>query len=374
MATNRSAGQEAFDDWRQLKSDNKAHAFTSESSLRQYARYLRVTGSPITKEQVDDALMWLSIHGSELDGELYDRDGLPRFAKAEFPSSWGSHQGDDSRGGTNANGFKEMGDMREGMGKDTADSVLTDTTGMYYTAELTCNQTDGAMFGQIAKSIDDPEQRAAFKALGPRVPVVRNLIRLKRGRLYEQHAERQAKRLRWLGMEEYDAVAKADEHLRQGVKLSKAESNANPLPPLEELCETLSYDSETGVFTRLKSSGPAKAGSKAKPTSKGQIKVNGVFYYASRLAVLLMTGSDPASATVDFKNGDRTDLRWDNLTVEEHTMRSTGGSTQRRREGLEDRFDSQVWLGGKNVTIGTYRTERQAEEARRLFKRSLELG
>jgi len=72
--------------------------------------------------------------------------------------------------------------------------------------------------------------------------------------------------------------------------------------------------------------------------------------------------------------GDRNDLGWDNLTVGQHTMRLTGGSIQRKREGLEDRYDCNVWLNGKTVAVGTYRTERQAEEARRLFKRSLELG
>ena len=361
-------GIESYNDTRQLKTDQKNHAFTSESSLRTYARYLRLNGSNVTKDDVDDALMWLSIHGSELDGELYDRDGLPRFAKAEFPSSAQTNYGGD--GEQYWSGFENM--RKEDT--HTADEVLTSETGMYYTAELTCNQTDGAMFGQIAKSIDDPEQRAAFKALGPRVPVVRNLIRLKRGRLYEQHVERQARRLRWLGMEEYDAVAKADEHLRQGVKLSKAESNANPLPPLERLCALLSYDSETGVFVRVAPAGRAKAGDAVRIGRRGRISVDGQEFYASRLAVLLMTGSDPASATVDFKNGDRTDLRWDNLTVEQHTMRSTGGSTQREMESGTMRYASNVWLNGKTVKIGVYKSERQAEEARRLFKRSLELG
>jgi hypothetical protein len=107
---------------------------------------------------------------------------------------------------------------------------------------------------------------------------------------------------------------------------------------------------------------------------RGRISVDRVEFYASRLAVLLSTGDDPASATVDFKDGDRTNLCFDNLSVERHTMRSTGGSTKRKREDGEDKFDSQVWLNGKNVTVGTYKTHRQAEEARKLFKRSLELG
>jgi hypothetical protein len=340
------------EDYRKLKQDTFQHAYTSEQSLVTYARYLRMGGAGIPKGEVDAAVDWLRMHSNDIDGELYDRDGQSRFRKAEVTAS----------------------EVDESVDVCTEDGVLASEVGMYYTAELSCNQTDDAMFGQIAKSIEDPEQRAAFRALGPRESVVRNMIRIKRGRLYEQHAERQAKRLRWLGMEEYDAVAKADEHLRQGVKLSKAESNANPLPPLERVSALLSYDSETGVFVRAAPAGRAKAGDAVRIGRRGRISIDGQEFYASRLAVLLMTGSDPASATVDFKNGDRTDLRWENLTVEEHTMRSTGGSIQRKRVGLEDRFDSVVKVQGKAVTIGTYRTERQAEEARRLFKRSLELG
>jgi hypothetical protein len=305
--------------------------------------------------------MWFSINGSELAGELFDKDGLPRFAKAEMPMS--SPVNEDQGG-------EEM------FTEDTsiADEVTTSETGMYYTAELTCNQTNGAIFGQLVKATKDADQRAALRALGPTVPAVRNQIRLKRGRLYQQHAERQATRLRWLGMEEYDAVEKANIHLRHGTTLSLAESKARPLPALEELQEVMSYDPATGVFTRLKRSGPAKAGSQAKPTSKGQIKVNGVFYYASRLAVLLSTGEDPDSATVDFKDGDRTNLRWDNLSVERHTMRSTGGSTEVEMVSGDKKYASNVWLNGKTIKIGRYNSSRQAEEARKLFKRSLEMG
>jgi hypothetical protein len=304
--------------------------------------------------------MWFSINGSELAGELFDKDGLPRFAKAEMPMS---SPVDEDKGG------EEM------FTEDVlvADEVMTSETGMYYTAELTCNQSIGSVFGQLVKSTKDANQRAALRALGPTVPVVRNQIRLKRGRLYQQHAERQATRLRWLGMEEYDAVEKANVHLRHGTTLSLAESKAQPLPSLERVQELLSYDAATGVFTRLTSAGRAKAGDVAKPNGN-RLRIDGVQYYASRLAVLLVTGEDPDSATVDFKDGDRTNLCWDNLSVERHTMRSTGGSVQRKRADGEDKYDSVVKLNGKATTIGTYKTHRQAEEARKLFKRSLEMG
>jgi hypothetical protein len=175
-------------------------------------------------------------------------------------------------------------------------------------------------------------------------------------------------------MEEYDAVEKANVHLRHGTTLSLAESKAQPLPPLERVQELLSYDPATGVFTRLTSAGRAKAGAESKPNKDGRIRIAGVYYKASRLAVLLATGEDPANATVDFKDGDRANLCFDNLSVERHTMRSTGGSVQRKRADGEDKYDSVVKLNGKATTIGTYKTHRQAEEARKLFKRSLELG
>jgi hypothetical protein len=244
---------------------------------------------------------------------------------------------------------------------------------MYYTAELTCNQTIGAIFGQLVKATKDADQRAALRALGPTVPAVRNQIRLKRGRLYKQHAERQATRLRWLGMEEYDAVEKANVHLRHGTTLSLAESKAQPLPPIERVQALLSYDPATGVFTRLTSAGRAKVGDEAKPNGN-RLRIDGVQYYASRLAVLLVTGDDPASATVDFNDGDRTNLCWDNLSVERHTMRSTGGSTEVEMVSGDKKYASNVWLNGKTIKIGRYNSSRQAEEARKLFKRSLEMG
>ena len=240
-------------DVRQLKSDGADHDFTSETNLRKYVRFLRLNGTDITRDQLEDMQMWLQQHSNELPGELYDRDGLPRFAKAERPMSWNTAQDTGKHSSENSNGFIENADLRSGKGNDSslADEVLQDTTGMYYTVELQYNRTIGSVANEIGKSIKDDEQRAAYKALGSTIPAVRSLVKLKRGKLYAEHAERQAKRLRWLGMEEYDAVAKADNHLRSGAKLDKAASNAQPLPPLERLCALLSYDSETGVFTRL---------------------------------------------------------------------------------------------------------------------------
>lgn len=355
-------------DYQQLKSDHANHAYTSESSLRVYAKFLRGGGAQLSKDDIDEQIMWLQQHSDELPGELYDRDGLPRFAKAEFPSSATTNYSEG--GGADWSGF-------ENMRKDdaeTADAVLTDTTGMYYTAELQYNRTIGSVANEIGKSIKDDEQRAAYKALGPTIPAIRSLVKLKRGKLYAEHAERQAKRLRWLGMEEYDAVAKADNHLRSGAKLDKAASNAAPLPPLERLCALLSYDSETGVFTRLVKAGRASAGDVVALDKDGRLRIDGTMYYASRVAVLLYTGDDPANKTVSVLNGNKQDVRWSNLEVQVHAMKATSTSIRRKRVDGEDKFDSVVKLNGKAITIGTYKTAMQASAARGLFKRSLEMG
>lgn len=334
-----------------VKKDEFDHAFTSEQSIRSYARFLRAGGSGITRDDVDEATMWLQQHRDELPGELYDRDGLPRFQKAEFATDQAPVE----------------------VIIDTEDGVLQSEVGMYYTAEQDCNRSIGSYFREVVADFEGAE-REAVRALGPHVPAVRNLIRLKRGASYQRHAEAQAKRLRWQGMEEYDAVAKADDHLRAGAKLEAAKSNAQALPSLERLCALLSYDSETGVFTRLVKAGRARAGDVVSPDKQGQMRIDGQLYLASRVAVLIHTGDDPANKTVSVLNGDKRDVRWSNLEVQVHAMKATNTSIRRKRVDGEDKFDSVVKLNGKAVTIGTYRTAVQAAAARGIFKRSLEMG
>lgn len=86
----------------------------------------------------------------------------------------------------------------------------------------------------------------------------------------------------------------------------------------KELQRVLSYDPDTGLFTRL-------VGNTGQPLMKGnqdkyvQIRVLGRLYYAQRLAVLYMTGRSLTSEFyVDHVNGKRNDNRWENLRVVEH--------------------------------------------------------
>lgn len=82
-----------------------------------------------------------------------------------------------------------------------------------------------------------------------------------------------------------------------------------------ELKKHLSYDPETGVFTRIVSAGRARAGEAAGAINSNGYRVIGVAGkrdFAHRLAFLWMTGALPHEQA-DHKNGNRDDNRWGNL-------------------------------------------------------------
>lgn len=77
----------------------------------------------------------------------------------------------------------------------------------------------------------------------------------------------------------------------------------------------MEYDPITGVFTRRRASGTAKAGDVAgwrEPNGYIKLSVAGRKYYAHRCAVLYMTGSWP-TGRVDHRDGDPSNNVFDNL-------------------------------------------------------------
>jgi len=81
------------------------------------------------------------------------------------------------------------------------------------------------------------------------------------------------------------------------------------------LKELFEYNPETGNFIRLVARGGIASGTVAGCKTSGgyiQIRVNGIDYKASRLAVLYMTGEFPENI-IDHKNRICHDNRWDSV-------------------------------------------------------------
>ena len=80
----------------------------------------------------------------------------------------------------------------------------------------------------------------------------------------------------------------------------------------QELKEHVTYNKVTGEFLNKKTGRVATTREKTKSGIRLRIYIKGVGYYASRMAVLYVTGECP-DGFVKCINGDSTDLRWKNL-------------------------------------------------------------
>ncbi|NBT52341.1 MAG: hypothetical protein EBV86_00525 [Marivivens sp.] len=148
-----------------------------------------------------------------------------------------------------------------------------------------------------------------------------------------------------------------------------------PLPPLEELQKVLSYDPETGVFTRLASRRADCIGRVAGSIASGgyrQITVCGDKCLAHRLAWLFGTGEDPGDLTVDHVNRDKQDNRIENLRLATRNQQQANRELQANNtSGFRGVFwnkDRNKWLAkirlnGKPRYLGLYATRKEASEA-----------
>lgn len=139
----------------------------------------------------------------------------------------------------------------------------------------------------------------------------------------------------------------------------------NALPPVELVKSRLNYDPSTGIFTwaskknglsRIKVGDPA-----GRVTSFGYltIKIDGVSYFAHRLAWLIMTGEDP-EVTVDHANRDRLDNKWENLRLatkkQQSQNRNIKGCTQTRY----GKWRAMIKINQRSYHIGTFETQETA--------------
>lgn len=143
------------------------------------------------------------------------------------------------------------------------------------------------------------------------------------------------------------------------------------------LKELLDYDPATGFFVRrakpargMRPSGTVAGGSAGNPYSR--ISVDGVRYYAHRLAWLYMYGEWPEDHT-DHRDGEGSNNKGDNLRKATRSQnfanariskRNTSGfkGVSRRRD--TGRFAAYVMVDRKRHCVGCFATAEEASKAR----------
>ncbi len=144
----------------------------------------------------------------------------------------------------------------------------------------------------------------------------------------------------------------------------------------EELKRQLSYDPQTGLFTRLVANASNVRIGDIAGTDDGsgytRIRVHKIIYPAHRLAFLYMTGAFPLEQ-VDHQNGIRDDNRWINLRAVSFEENRRNHKTQRNNtsgvpgvswDNKISRWVARIGAGGKRVVLGTFDDFEKAIEVR----------
>jgi hypothetical protein len=326
---------ENSDDNAQLKRDMRYHPRTTGRSLRELARICATAGSFTCQKQLDAAFDWLSEYRSELPREVEDDTGArPSSQRLEITGN------DYDDHAANCEEFDEQ-------------------NGLYDVGGKVCYRPLDAFA--------PPE----YKERGMTVDVYIKAM-AKRGEAFGKYYDAKTKRLRWRGMPEYEAVTRATELQNAGVCPSKANSGARQLPPLKRLKELLRYDGND--LTWRISRGRVKAGTKAytvRGDGKLKTRVDKVAYPTARIIWYMMTGEDPANATVVNVDGDNGNLRRHNLRLETlSTKLSTSGAREAVRATKDSRWEARINIGSKTYTLGHYDTQEIAERAYELAVRT----
>lgn len=138
--------------------------------------------------------------------------------------------------------------------------------------------------------------------------------------------------------------------------------------------ELLHYDPETGIFTRLTSTGgmhKGTTGGRTHPNGYQYIRVDGQRYLAHRIAWLYMTGAFPEDS-IDHINGSRADNRFCNLrpatyadNAQNRPVRSSNVSGLRGVSWHHGRqkFQARIMVGGKAHSLGYFHDPNEAHKA-----------
>lgn len=143
--------------------------------------------------------------------------------------------------------------------------------------------------------------------------------------------------------------------------------------------QALIYDPNTGIFRFRVKKGNRIAGKVAgnvcNLSGYVQISVDGKNSRAHRLAVLLMTGAWP-DRKVDHIDGNRANNAWSNLRLvtDWENAVNTGRKHRDLPRGVypkRNRWRALLMHKGKNITVGTFDTVEEAQEAWRRVAKEL---
>lgn len=129
------------------------------------------------------------------------------------------------------------------------------------------------------------------------------------------------------------------------------------------LKELMSYDPDSGVFTRLIDCNRSKKGEAVScKHNKGyfRVSIDGTRYLLHRLAFLFMEGRMPDE--IDHINGDRSDNRWANLR-ECCSRQNKFNMTSRSKSGVKgvywnkekEKWQAQLSIDGKVKFLGRFK-------------------
>lgn len=393
-----------FDDYevdheteRGMKSDSKEHPRTSSYSLRSYARGLNTMATDVVKRkevkawmkdphrrapnkaqywtkrspyavnQEEELQTWLQSHEQDLPRELEDEQGRQYHSSFSSPEVAGGNREytlmDDTGAtvdGDDANPFAQEREIDySGIARRAADRSVWEEHGKSYLGERACYYWDAQLAREIGYT--DPEYRKHIRTYGL-TRHARRVLRAHRARLFKAHQERQEKKFRWRGMEEWDAVGKATAHQEEGKSRTKDVSNAKPLPDLGRLHELFRVEDGKLVNKRLD-----------RVVKRKQVVVDGEQHSNSRVVYAIQNGEDPGSKMVR----DGTASHYRKATGAVRFDRNTDGVTYR---------EARVKLGDEAITVGKYadrieeredgtvRTINVAYHAAKLYIKSLEMG
>ncbi len=152
---------------------------------------------------------------------------------------------------------------------------------------------------------------------------------------------------------------------------------------IARLKEVLAYDPETGLFVWLSGGRAGRQAGTVNADGYVQIKIDGRFFYAHRLALFYTKGTEPVNE-VDHRNGARSDNRLLNLRDATRVFNSENVQRAHKdsRSGLlgvswsagKNRWYSRIRAKGRTVFLGYFKDPELAHAAYVAKKRSAHEG